>query len=99
MAWLRERLGQTVDVEEMAAQMAMSSRTLHRHCQAEMGMTPAKLLLQLRLERASQLLEGGEPVLKRVAQQAGFGSEYNLRRAFVQALGVTPGEYRQRFCR
>lgn len=99
VAWLRERLGQTVDVEEMAAQMAMSSRTLHRHCQAEMGMTPAKLLLQLRLERASQLLEGGEPGLKRVAQQAGFGSEYNLRRAFVQALGVTPGEYRQRFCR
>lgn len=99
VAWLRERLGQTVDVEEMAAQMAMSSRTLHRHCQAEMGMTPAKLLLQLRLERASQLLEGGEPALKRVAQQAGFGSEYNLRRAFVQALGVTPGEYRQRFCR
>ncbi len=99
VAWLRERLGQTVDVEEMAAQMAMSSRTLHRHCQAEMGMTPAKLLLQLRLERASQLLEGGETGLKRVAQQAGFGSEYNLRRAFVQALGVTPGEYRQRFCR
>jgi len=97
--WLRDRLAQVLDVEEMAAQMAMSARTLHRHCQAEMGMTPAKLLLQLRLEKASQLLERGEPSLKRVAQQTGFGSEYNLRRAFVQALGVTPGEYRQRFCR
>ncbi|MBB4867549.1 transcriptional regulator GlxA family with amidase domain [Pseudomonas nitritireducens] len=97
--WLRERLEHPVDVEEMAAWMAMSSRTLHRHCQAEMGMTPAKLLLQLRLEQACQLLETGEPALKRVARRAGFGSEYNLRRAFVQALGVTPGEYRQRFCR
>lgn len=97
--WLRERLAQPLDVEDMAAWMAMSSRTLHRHCQAEVGMTPAKLLLQLRLEKASQLLEAGESSLKRVAQHAGFGSEYNLRRAFVQALGVTPGEYRQRFCR
>lgn len=97
--WLRKRLAQAVDVEEMAAYLAMSSRTLHRHCQAEMGMTPARLLLQLRLERASQLLESGESSLKRVAQHTGFGSEYNLRRAFVQALGVTPGEYRQRFCR
>lgn len=97
--WLRQRLAQAVDVEAMAAYLAMSSRTLHRHCQAEMGMTPARLLLQLRLERASQLLESGEPSLKRVAQHTGFGSEYNLRRAFVQALGVTPGEYRQRFCR
>ncbi|MCJ1883890.1 helix-turn-helix domain-containing protein [Pseudomonas sp. LA21] len=97
--WLRQRLAQAVDVEAMAAYLAMSSRTLHRHCQAEMGMTPARLLLQLRLERASQLLESGEPSLKRVAQYTGFGNEYNLRRAFVQALGVTPGEYRQRFCR
>ncbi|MDH0290212.1 AraC family transcriptional regulator [Pseudomonas sp. GD04087] len=97
--WLRERLAQVLDVEEMAAWMAMSSRSLHRHCQAEMGMTPAKLLLALRLERASQLLEAGESSLKRVALQAGFASEYNLRRAFVQALGVTPGEFRQRFCR
>jgi transcriptional regulator GlxA family with amidase domain len=97
--WLRERLAQPMDVEEMAAWMAMSSRTLHRYCQAEMGMTPAKLLLQLRLEKACQLLEAGEASLKRVAQSAGFGSEYNLRRAFGQALGVTPGEYRQRFCR
>ncbi|MFV3371089.1 GlxA family transcriptional regulator [Pseudomonas sp. NY15435] len=97
--WLRERLEQALDVEVMAARMAMSSRTLHRHCQSEMGMTPAKLLLELRLERACQLLEAGEASLKRVAQHAGFGSEYNLRRAFVQALGVTPGEYRQRFCR
>ncbi|WP_370600063.1 GlxA family transcriptional regulator [Pseudomonas nitroreducens] len=99
VAWLRKRLDQTLDVDAMAAQMAMSTRTLHRHCQAEMGMTPAKLLLQLRLEKASKLLEGGESSLKRVAQHTGFGSEYNLRRAFVQALGVTPGEYRQRFCR
>ncbi|WP_152226141.1 GlxA family transcriptional regulator [Pseudomonas sp. SCB32] len=97
--WLHERLAQVVGVEEMAAHLAMSSRTLHRHCQVEMGMTPAKLLLQLRLEKASQLLDNGESSLKRVAQHTGFGSEYNLRRAFVQALGVTPGEYRQRFCR
>jgi len=97
--WLRERLAQTLEVDDLAAQMAMSTRTLHRHCQAELGVTPAKLLLQLRLERASQLLEAGESSLKRVAQQSGLGSEYNLRRAFVQALGVTPGEFRQRFCR
>ncbi|MFJ3263894.1 GlxA family transcriptional regulator [Pseudomonas sp. NPDC086581] len=97
--WLRERLAEALDVEGMAAQMAVSVRTLHRHCQAEMGMTPAKLLLELRLEKASQLLEAGESSLKRVAQHAGFGNEYNLRRAFVQALGVTPGEFRQRFCR
>jgi transcriptional regulator GlxA family with amidase domain len=97
--WLRGRLHQELDIEAMAARAAVSPRTLHRHCQAELGMTPAKLLFQLRLEEACRLLEAGAPSLKRTAEKTGFGSEYNLRRAFVQALGVTPSEYRQRFCR
>lgn len=97
--WLRGHLHEELDVEAMAAQMAVSPRTLHRHCQAELGVTPAKLLFQLRLEGACRLLEAGATSLKRTAEKTGFGSEYNLRRAFVQALGVTPSEYRQRFCR
>ncbi|MCP8465445.1 helix-turn-helix domain-containing protein [Pseudomonas sp. ZM23] len=97
--WLREHLHEPLDVEDMAAWLAISPRTLHRHCQGALGITPAKLLLQLRLDAACRLLEGGGSSLKRVALQSGFASEYNLRRAFVQVLGVTPGEYRQRFCR
>ena len=97
--WVRGHLREALDVETLAAQMAVSSRTLHRHCLDELGITPARLVLQLRLEKACRLLEAGEGALKRVALETGFGSEYNLRRAFVQALGVTPSEYRERFCR
>lgn len=96
---LRTSLARAWDVESMAASLAMSTRTLHRHCQAELGVTPARLLLHLRLESACQLLEAGEASLKRVAQRSGFVNAYNLRQAFARALGVTPGEYRQRFCR
>ena len=98
-AWLREHLAQAVDIDGMADAMGVSSRTLHRHCQNELAISPSKLLAQLRLELACRLLEEGTLSLKRLAQRTGFGSEYNLRRAFGQALGVTPGEYRQRFCR
>jgi transcriptional regulator GlxA family with amidase domain len=35
--------------------------------------------------------------MKQVAGKSGFGSEYNLRRAFVMHLGVLPREYRARF--
>lgn len=99
VACLREHLHEALDVEEMAARMAVSSRTLHRHCQSALGVSPAKLLLQLRLEAACRLLESDSASLKRTAQVSGFGNEYNLRRAFVETLGVTPSEYRQRFCR
>lgn len=96
-AWLRPRLKQSIDVDQMAAAFALSVRSLHRKLQQEAGVSPAQLLLRLRMERACALLEQGGMTVKRAAGQSGFGSEYNLRRAFAAQLGVVPSEYQARF--
>lgn len=95
--WLQARLKQDVGVADMAHAMAVSERTLHRHLKTLTGQSPARFVNRLRLERACTLLEEGRVALKRIAQQSGFGSEYNLRRAFKQTLGVSPGDYQSRF--
>jgi transcriptional regulator GlxA family with amidase domain len=95
--WLRPRLKRQVDVEQMAAAFALSVRTLHRRLQREAGISPAQLLLRLRMEAACGLLERPGMTVKRAASQSGFGSEYNLRRAFAAQLGVVPSEYQARF--
>jgi len=96
-AWLRPRLQQVLDVEQMAAACALSVRTLHRRLRAEADITPAQLLAQLRMELACQLLERPGMTVKAAARRSGHGSEYNLRQAFVKRLGVLPGEYQKRF--
>ncbi|MYM29543.1 helix-turn-helix domain-containing protein [Duganella sp. CY15W] len=95
--WLRQRLAQQLDVEQMAAAFALSVRTLHRRLQQEAGISPAQLLLRLRMEAACALLEKPGMTVKRAAHQSGFGSEYNLRRAFAAQLGVAPSDYQSRF--
>jgi AraC-like DNA-binding protein len=55
------------------------------------------LLLRLRMEAACSLLERPGMTVKHAADQSGFGSEYNLRRAFVAQLGVVPSDYQARF--
>ncbi|MFS2137151.1 GlxA family transcriptional regulator [Duganella sp. Dugasp56] len=95
--WLRPRLKRQIDVEQMAAAFALSVRTLHRRLQREAGVSPAQLLLRLRMEAACGLLERPGMTVKRAASQSGFGSEYNLRRAFAAQLGVVPSEYQARF--
>jgi len=95
--WLRPRLRQQLDVEQMAAAFAVSARTLHRRLRDEAGMSPAQLLLRLRMEAACALLERPGMTVKQAAGQSGFGSEYNLRRAFAARLGVAPSDYQARF--
>ncbi|WP_445231129.1 GlxA family transcriptional regulator [Duganella rhizosphaerae] len=95
--WLRPRLQRQIDVEQMAAAFALSVRTLHRRLQQEAAISPAQLLLRLRMEAACGLLERPGMSVKRAASQSGFGSEYNLRRAFAAQLGVVPSDYQARF--
>jgi transcriptional regulator GlxA family with amidase domain len=96
-AWLRPRLHQRIDVEQMAAACALSVRTLHRQLRDAAGLSPARLLLRLRMEAACGLLERPGMTVKRAASQSGFGNEYNLRRAFAAQLGVVPSDYQARF--
>jgi transcriptional regulator GlxA family with amidase domain len=60
-------------------------------------MTPAQLLARLRLESACALLEQTGMTVKQAARKSGYGSEYNLRRAFSAQIGVLPSEYKARF--
>jgi len=97
VTWLKPRLAKEISVEAMAEAMHLSARTLHRRLLAEAGLSPARLVQRLRLEAACRLLESGDAPLKQVARTCGFGTPYNLRRAFAGQLGVAPSEYRARF--
>jgi len=96
-AWLRPRLAQKIDVNQMAAACAISVRSLHRKLQEEIRVTPAQLLARLRMEAACVLLEQSVMTVKQAARQCGYGTEYNLRRAFITQLGVLPSDYQSRF--
>ena len=84
-------------VPELADRVAMSERTFSRVFQKETGVSPAAFVEIARVNRAKALLETSSWTLARVAERAGFGSVEGLHRAFNKRVGVTPGEYRQRF--
>lgn len=95
--WLHAHLSDQIDTLTMADQVNMSERNFRRRFAAAFGTTPAKYLVNLRLEAAKQLLENTDADFKRVARDSGFASAEAMRRAFQKNLGINPIEYRQRF--
>jgi transcriptional regulator GlxA family with amidase domain len=96
-AFVLEHLDEPLSVERLARQRAMSPRSLARHCREGLGVSPAALVRQLRTERAKQLLEETDLSLEAIAARTGMGDVSTLWRSFTRQLGVTPGEYRDRF--
>jgi transcriptional regulator GlxA family with amidase domain len=86
-----------LSVERLAERARMSPRTFARRYVDAVGRTPAKTVEALRLEAASRALAQSHRPMKRIALDCGFGSEQNLRRAFVRRFGVPPLDYRARF--
>ncbi|APX10406.1 GlxA family transcriptional regulator [Tateyamaria omphalii] len=96
-AWIAHNLCEDLTVELLAARAGMSPRNFARVYARTMGMTPAKAVAAMRLERAQGLLETTAQGVKQIAASCGFRDEDRMRRAFVGLLGVSPSEYRANF--
>ena len=92
-----DHLNEDLPVDRIAARVGMSTRTLSRWCRKNLDESPAELVRRLRLSEARRLLEETSLPLKSVTEQTGLGDLSTLWRTFMQDLGVTPAEYRQRF--
>jgi transcriptional regulator GlxA family with amidase domain len=86
-----------LSVPALAAAANLSPRQFSRAFTAETGVPPGRYVDQVRLETARRLLEDTADGVAEVARRAGYGTAEAMRRAFVQALDVSPAEYRRRF--
>lgn len=97
LAWIQAHLHETLTVETLAAQVAMSPRHFARTFVREFDETPAKYVERVRLEAARRELENGSATMDEVARRCGFGTSETLRRTFERHLRVSPNRYRSRF--
>jgi len=94
--WIADNLRKKISVQTLADHVAMSVRNFERVFTRELGRTPSKYVLQLRVEAAQRQLERTDDGLKQIALSCGFGSADAMRRSFTRQVGVTPIQYRRR---
>ena len=79
----------------LAARLADTSvRTLQRRL-AQAGLRYASLVQQVRVEVATELLGNPEVSMLEVAGLVGYEDPSNFSRAFRQAMGLSPREFRR----
>ncbi|MFJ6671674.1 AraC family transcriptional regulator [Actinosynnema sp. NPDC091369] len=84
-----------VTVEEVAAELAMSPRTLRRRL-AACGTGYQELLDEARAERAEELLTSTDLPVERIATLLGYAEPAAFIHAFRRWRGTTPGHYARR---
>ncbi len=95
--WIADHPAADLSVQALASQASLSPRQFARAFAAEVGMPPGRYVDRVRLETARRRLEDTADGVEQTARSCGYGTPEAMRRAFVRALGVSPGEYRRRF--
>jgi signal transduction histidine kinase/DNA-binding response OmpR family regulator/ligand-binding sensor domain-containing protein len=83
------------NVEDLAAEMNLSTRQFRRKLEAITGTTPADLVRQKRMDEAVRLLHEGLKSLKEIGYAVGFKSESGFRKAFKDQYGVPPSQWQE----
>ena len=88
-------LDDQLSLESLAQESGYSRVHFLRMFRAATGRSPHNYLLNLRIERARELLSNPGLSLTDIALDCGFSSHSHFTRVFRQFLGVTPSEYRR----
>jgi AraC-like DNA-binding protein len=84
----------SVDIEHVASHLGIGVRSLQRQLASE-NLAFRDLVLQVRAERAMELLNETGASVTDVAMTLGYSSAAHFTRAFKQTVGLTPSEIRR----
>lgn len=92
---LRQDLGQTPSLADLARQVGTNERRLTELFRAATGLPVFAWLREQRFLLACRLLEESDLDIQQIADHVGYGNAGNFTTMFRERLGVTPRDYRQ----
>jgi signal transduction histidine kinase/DNA-binding response OmpR family regulator len=84
---------ETLTVETLAAELALSREQCYRKIVALTGLSPSAFIRKLRLQKAAQLLAAKWGPVSQIAYEAGFENLSYFSKAFKEEFGKLPSEY------
>ena len=95
--WMEANVHDALNVEQVAAEIGLGTRTFLRRFKQATGDTPVMYLQRLRAEKPKHLLETTQLTVDDITYEVGYEDSSSFRRLFKKITGLSPGAYRKKF--
>lgn len=92
--YMKENLSNKLSVEEIARRFNLSTSYFSTVFKKNTGMSPIDYFIQLKIQRACQLLYIDDSKIKKIAADLGYDDPYYFSRAFKKCMGISPEQYK-----
>ncbi|GEP42684.1 AraC family transcriptional regulator [Brevifollis gellanilyticus] len=97
LAYIRDHFRTRLSVEDLAAQVHLSPRQLHRKFVETFGCSPQTFIMKLRIQAACDALQHEDAQISQVAIDLGFYDQSGFTHHFHKHVGLTPLKYQRQF--
>ena len=94
--FLHAHLSEVLTLEQIAKECSMSISKLKQLFREKAGCGPINYLIELRIEKAKQLIHASEMNVSEISDALGFASPHYFSRQFKKITGTSPREYAQK---
>ena len=84
-------------VSDLATSVRLSRSRFCCLFKSEVGLAPTRYLKNVRMEKASRLLERSFLPVKEIGAMVGYNDSTHFMRDFKKASGLTPSQYRKEY--
>ncbi len=92
--FIREHAYEGITVADVLDSVPLNRRALERRFRKVLGRSPHSEIHRVRIDHARELMATTALTTEEVADRCGFTYVQYLRRVFLKATGMTPGQYR-----
>lgn len=92
--FMEEHYADTFNLDDIAELLNCSARSLQRVFKAQLAIGPIDYLIQIRIQKAQELLRQTNMGLKEVAEAVGYTDSYYFSRIFKKYTGASPSAFK-----
>ena len=101
---LVELMEQTMDngdlvVDDLVRELAVSRSVFFKKLKTLTGLAPIEFIKEIRIKRATQLIETGEFNMTKISYMVGINDPRYFSKCFKAQVGMTPTEYKEKIGR
>lgn len=86
-----------LSIDGIAAFIGLSRSSMFKKIKSLTGLAPVDFIKEIRLQRATQLIETGEFNVSQVAYMIGMNDPRYFSKCFKQKYGISPSEYKEKY--
>lgn len=94
--YILENIGEHITIDDLAEELNMSKFYFLKEFKSATGKTPYQYLIDIRMNRAVELLKNESLSLSGIALTLGFSDQSHFSKIFKNQLGDSPGAYRKK---